>query len=368
MKNFDEIEIHRPELAKAYLQLLKAQPDRPLALFAPRRVGKTFFLDHDLTPAAEREGFTCVYADLWLHRAAPLDAINHALEEALDDLLVPNSSAAKIARTTVKKLGGMGASIEFGEGPQRRPLPAQPELRLDSLVARLAAAADRRVLLMLDEIQVLSALPNGDSIIATLRAVLQKRKKLVSAVFTGSSQEALSALVAAAGGPMYQFAQLLDFPVLGEEYINRLAEHFARVHKGKRLDVAVLQGAFEWLGYKPALLKDLVKSMSAEGMTDVQGALQRMRSDEKQIAGWRGLLSGLSLLEQALLVQVALGRPPMGQDTLKELRRTTSLKPTLGKVRTALESLKRAGIVSRPAGSYLIEDRLFAQYLMTLGG
>ncbi len=64
---------------------------------------------------------------------------------------------------------------------------------------------------MLDEIQALSTLPNGDSIVATLRAVLQKRKKQVSAVITGSSQEELAALVAAAGGPMYQFAQLLDF-------------------------------------------------------------------------------------------------------------------------------------------------------------
>ena len=42
---------------------------------------------------------------------------------------------------------------------------------------------------MLDDIQALSTLPNGDSIVATLRAVLQKRKKQVSAVFTGSSQE-----------------------------------------------------------------------------------------------------------------------------------------------------------------------------------
>lgn len=30
-----------------------------------------------------------VYADLWLHTSAPLEAVNHALEEALDDLLVP---------------------------------------------------------------------------------------------------------------------------------------------------------------------------------------------------------------------------------------------------------------------------------------
>ena len=49
---FDDIEVLRPRLAKSYLELLEAQPGRPLAMFAPRRVGKTFFLDHDLAPAA----------------------------------------------------------------------------------------------------------------------------------------------------------------------------------------------------------------------------------------------------------------------------------------------------------------------------
>ncbi len=56
MKTFDEIEVRRPSLAQSYLALLDAQPGRPLALFAPRRVGKTFFLDHDLAPRATEAG------------------------------------------------------------------------------------------------------------------------------------------------------------------------------------------------------------------------------------------------------------------------------------------------------------------------
>ena len=50
VKTFDDIEVRRPALAQGYLSLLAAQPGRPLALFALRRVGKTFFLDHDLAP------------------------------------------------------------------------------------------------------------------------------------------------------------------------------------------------------------------------------------------------------------------------------------------------------------------------------
>jgi hypothetical protein len=58
---------------------------RPSRSPCSRRVGKTYFLDGDLTPAARDAGMLPVSADIWLHSEAPLEAINHALEEALDD-------------------------------------------------------------------------------------------------------------------------------------------------------------------------------------------------------------------------------------------------------------------------------------------
>ena len=60
--SFDDIEIRRPALAASFLGLLRGQPGRPLALFAPRRVGQTYFLDQDLTPAARVGGLLPVYA------------------------------------------------------------------------------------------------------------------------------------------------------------------------------------------------------------------------------------------------------------------------------------------------------------------
>jgi uncharacterized protein len=363
-KTFDELEIRRPDLARSYLELLRAQPGRPIALFAPRRVGKTFFLDQDLTPAARRAGYTPVYADVWLHRASPLSAINHALEEALDDATVPTSAVGKAAKTTVKKIGAVGAALEFGEEPKRRALPSEPALRLDALVARVAAARSKPLLLMLDEAQALAESAEGTSIMASLRAVLQMRKRDVLAVFTGSSQDALSAMMAAAGGPMYQFAQLLNFPVLGDDYLALLAQHFSRVHKGKRLELASLQTAFAHLGYKPALMKDLVKDLSAEGSTDVDATLRRMASDTNNVRGWKALLAPLSAFDRHLLVLLAQKKPPTGKTTLKELARAEGKAPTVAKVRAALERLKRVGILGGGAGGdYVIEDPLLMDYL-----
>lgn len=366
MKTFDDIRIHRPALAESYLQLLQSQPGRPLALFAPRQVGKTFFLGNDLAPASEKNGFIAVYADVWLKQEAPLKAVNHALEEALDDLQVPGGRAAKLGKSKIRKLAGFGVGMELEE-PKRRALPDDEALRFDALIARLAAASGKKMLLMLDEVQTLGEVANGESILATLRAVLQKRRNYLFAVFTGSSQEALSAMVVLAGGPMYQFAQLLDFPRLSDEYLEELRTQFSHVHKGKTLNIEALRGAFAHLGYKPALMKDLVKAMSADGMTDVVLALKRLAQDEKRVAGWRAQLEKLQPIERALLIILSQRKPPLARDTLAELNHgKKSGTITMGKVRTALERMRKARILAKAKASYFIEDRLLADYVSAL--
>ncbi len=365
MQTFDDIAIRRPALADSYLALLKAQPGRPIALFAPRRVGKTYFLDRDLAPAAEKAGMLPVYADLWLQRAAPMDAINHALEEALDDARVPKSSTGRLGKTAIKKISALSASIELGEEPTRRALPEKPELRMDALISRLASASGKQILLMLDEIQVLGQSASGEAAVATVRAVLQKHNKKVFAVFTGSSQEELGEMMMAAGGPMYQFAQLLTFPFLGTDYLQQLAKHYNRVHPNKNLDVAALQALFAHIGHKPALMKDIVKEMSAEGITDVDQALARFMADDRNVPAWQGVLGSLQPIEQALLVVLAHGLPPMGKDSLLALERITGKPVTLAKVRVALDRMRKAGILSKPPNvGYMIEDRLFKDYVV----
>jgi uncharacterized protein len=366
MNTFDDIGVRRQALAKSYLALIDAQPGRPLAMFAPRRVGKTYFLDHDLAPAARQAKWLPVYADLWLQKSAPLEAINHALEEALDDVMVPSSGVGRLAKTAVKKVGAWGASVDFGDAPARRALPATPELRLDALVVRLAAAADQPILLMLDEIQALGDVVDGEKIIATLRAVLHKRRDILKSVFTGSSQEAMVRMLSTAGSPMYQFAQLLDFPVLGDEFLQQLANHFASVHPRKQLPLDALRRVFAKIGFKPGLMRDLVKSLSAEGLVDVEAGVRRFLLDDRQVTGWRALLQAHDFFERSVLLAIAHGLPPMGRDTLDGLARVHGSRPTVAKVRAAIERLRRAGLLVKAGGGpTAIDDPLFAEYLQS---
>lgn len=367
MKTFDEIEVRRPGIAQSYLALLGAQPGRPLALFAPRRVGKTFFLDHDLTPAAKKAKLLPVYADLWLHKSAPLEAVNHALEEALDDLLVPSSNIGKVARTPVKTIGFLGASVQLGEEPHRRTLPESSALRLDALVSRLARQHKGQVLLMLDEVQTLGEAPEGVPMIATLRAVLHKRRKEICAVFTGSSQEGLARLMNTAGAPMYQFAQIIDFPFLGDEFLRLLAAHFSKVHAGKKLELVELRDGFQRIGFKPALMRDVIKAMSAEGLTNVKRGIENYMASDHQVAIWLALLNSVDAFDRGVLVAVARGQAPLSQVTLKTLAMIPKAKPTISKVRSSIEKLKRYGLLSKTAVGITIDDPLFAEFLLKKG-
>ena len=364
MQTFEELQVRRPQLAQGYLALLGAQPGRPLSLFAPRRVGKTFFLDNDLAPAAKAAGMLTVYADLWLHKAAPLDAVNHALEEALDDVMVPVSRLGKAAQTPVKKVGALGFSVDLGDEPHRRALPEHPALRLDALVSRLAKQHHGRILLMLDEVQALGEAPDGVALIGALRAVLHKRREEVCAVFTGSSQEGLARLLTSVGAPMYQFAQIVDFPYLDDEFLQLLSAHFSKVHPGKQLELDALRRGFQRMGFKPALMRDVVKAMSAEGITDVHRGIQNYMTSGPQVAIWSALLNSLEAFDQAVLVAIANAMPPFAKDTLKALASVPGAKPTVGKVRASIEKLKRTGMLCKTAQGTVIDDPLFAEFLL----
>lgn len=362
--SFNSIVIRRPKLAQAYLALLRSQPERPLALFAPRRIGKTVFLADDVTPEAKAQGFLPIYCDLWLNSAIPLESINHALEEAWDDLTVPASESGKVAKTKVKKVSIMGSGVDLGEEPQRRALPDIPAFRLDSLLGRLSNQHKGPVLLLLDEAQSLGAHSKAVEIISSLRAALTKHKGRVFAIFTGSSQIELSKMFSTAGAPMYQYAQKLDFPVLGDDFSQALADHFSSVHPGKAIPLDALRMMFVKMGYKPAVLREIVVKMSSEGSTDVHRGLDLFLKDPLNKDSWDSLLDKLDLIDILLLIAITKGEKPYGKEVATALEGVLKDRPTPSKVRSSIDKLIRDKLLSKRSEGVAINDEAFAEYLL----
>jgi hypothetical protein len=63
-------------------------------------------------------------------------------------------------------------------------------------------------------------------------------------------------------------------------------------------------------------MRDLVKALSAEGLTDVDAGVKRFLLDDRQLAEWNALLHPHDLFERAVLLAIAHGLPPMGRETL----------------------------------------------------
>lgn len=68
-----------------------------------------------------------------------------------------------------------------------------------------------------------------------------------------------------------------------------------------------------------------------------------------------------------MLVAVANGQAPLSHATLKSLEAIPGSKPTISKVRSSIEKLKRNGILSNAAGGTTIDDPLFAEFLLRRG-
>jgi predicted AAA+ superfamily ATPase len=150
-----------PELARKYLQTFEIGLISAQALFAPRRMGKSEFLEQDLVPAAQKSGLLTAYLNLWDAREHPRGALISAL-----------------------------------------------------------ARADRRLLLILDEAQVLAS-PAHSDLAHSLRAALDIRKQTIKVVFAGSSESSLRRMFGRATEPFYNWAPIEPFERLGAEFVTR---------------------------------------------------------------------------------------------------------------------------------------------------
>lgn len=138
------------------------------------------------------------------------------------------------------------------------------------------------------------------------------------------------------------------------------------MHRGRKLKLDDLRQLFARVGFKPALMKDIVKNMSAEGITVVELALQHFIHDDRQINGWAALLDSIPPFARTVLIAIAKGMAPLGQETRKFLSkgRGENAPVTVAMVRAAIVRLWKIGVVGRDQRTR-IEDHLLAEYLST---
>lgn len=362
------------ELADA-LQGKTQFSDAPNGLFlaAPRRTGKSTFLQADLLPELERRGVVVVYVDLWSdQKRDPGSLIAEVVGRALLKHLGPVAKVAKAGGVDSISVGGL--KIDMSK------IGRIDGATLADALRALHESSKKTVALIVDEAQHALTSLDGENAMAALKSARDQlnRPGVVNLmlIMSGSDRDKLLRLVNTNAAPFYG-SHIQRMPELGADFIAHIAALVAKQRPELgAIDQAKLQEAFGLFGQRPqffidALGRVLSPLSSHTGRFEdamLAEARQRQKDDEAQM---ESDYLALKPLEQAVLWRMLdLGTRfrPYDADALQFYGATTGDKVTVAKTQKALESLRdyQPSLVWKSARSeYTVEDaampRWFAQ-------
>ncbi|AYN09982.1 hypothetical protein [Pseudomonas putida] len=374
--------LRRHQLATALAQDLAGESlvdySSGMFLAAPRRTGKSTFLNNDFIPECVQRGWLPVYVDLWSDRdAAPAQLISGAIGIALARFEGALARTAK--KAGVDKINLLRTlSWDF----TRPQLPAGTTLA--QALAVLHQVSGQLVVLIIDEAQHALNSEDGLNAMFALKAARDHlnrgdRPDGLRLVFTGSSRDKLANLVLKSKQPFFG-ASITPFPLLGREYVEFITALWnRRLADSNQFKVEDLAYAFELVGRRPEMLNKLLAEVSVGlGEAGNLGELLRNGALNHQAGVWSDYESAwneLTPLQQAVLEVMAertLGRQPFSpftEQTLVEVSRKLEQAQAVANVNTAnvqkaLDALRDKELVWKAnRGEYALEDTAMAEWL-----
>ncbi len=340
--------------------------DAPNGLFlaAPRRTGKSTFLQSDLMPELERRQVVVVYVDLWAdQKRDPGSLIAEAVGRALMKQLGVVAKTARSAGLESISVGGIKIDTsKIGK--------VDGSTLTDALRA-LAEASKAPVALVIDEAQHALTSEAGETAMAALKSARDQlnRPGLVRLmlVMSGSDRDKLLRLVNTNAASFFG-SQIHRMPELGPDFIAHIAQLIIR----QRADLApvnetTLNEAFQLFGQRPQFFMEALGQVLSPLATHagrfedamLAKALQKQQADESQM---ESDFTALRPLEQAVLwrmLELGTRFRPYDAEALQFYNDTTGDKVTVAKVQKALEGLRahQPSLIWKSARSeYAVED------------
>ncbi|MGE8325190.1 hypothetical protein [Pseudomonas urmiensis] len=347
-------------------------------LAAPRRTGKSTFLNNDLIPECTRRGWLPVYVDLWADREAdPADLISAAIGNALGQY---QSALEKVAKKAGIDKINLLRTLSWDFSKPRLPQGTT----LTQALGVLHEVAGKMVVLVIDEAQHALNTESGINAMFALKAARDQLNRGsdpdgLRLVFTGSSRDKLANLVLKSKQPFYG-ANITPFPLLGKEFVAFITQVWnQRLAATNQFKVEDLEYAFGLVGRRPEMLAKLLAEVSVGlGEAGNLGELLKTGALNHQAGVWSDYESAfneLSPLQQAVLEVMARRvidkQPfsPFSEQTFTEINRRLELSQNLPNatapnVQKALEVLREQELVWKAnRGEYALEDSAMAEWL-----
>jgi hypothetical protein len=358
----------RPELAQRYLQTFRVGLISAQALFAPRRMGKSEFLEQDLIPAAQKSGLLTAYLNLWDAREHPGGALVSALARASSPRGL--SALIKKLKAPLKKVKASAKVSGVAEGSLEAELAEDPGIAGPALSELLRGfdRADRPLLLVLDEAQVLAS-PAHSDLAHSLRAGLDVRKQTIKVVFAGSSESSLRRMFGRATEPFYNWAPIEPFERLGAEFVTAMTRKVNQLSRYPLSEREALR-AFETLKRTPEFFRRYLQRYLAYAELGPRAALDdtlaHVFNDSDYRTAWARLLPADKAILRALAQGVSdLYSLPARSRLGEELGLAKAAPPDTPK--NALRRLQKDELVVKlEYGQYRIQDEGFVEWVRQL--
>lgn len=364
------IAYHRTALAQQLVQALEGRSllgdaHNGLFLAAPRRTGKSTFLQGDLAPALRQAGVEVVYVDLWADTRRDPGAL---IAEAITRALQPHLGL--VARTA-KKAGLKSVKVAGTLDIDTSKIGQVDGLTLVDALRSLQQAAGRPVALIIDEAQHALTSEAGEAAMTALKSARDQMNQPgqvnLMLVMSGSDRDKLLRLVVSAGAPFYG-SQIQALPPLDTNFI----AHVAGLVEAQRPDLtpvdrAALHAAFAAFGHRPqffmaamgAVLSPLSGHTGRFEPALLLAAQDQKAQDETQM---ESDYLGLKPTEQVLLWRMLEQGPrfrPYDAEALRFYREQLGRPVSVQQAQKALEALRQrtpALVWKSARGEYAVDD------------
>lgn len=296
----------RNELAKRYMNAFDTGITGALALFAPRRMGKTEFVLLDLAPEAESRGYQVGYCSFWNLQDNPAKA----LRIALDNISLQSDWRQKWASYIGSAASELSANVA-GASVKLKATSVSPVVEEDDLLAIIAlfskfAASKKPTLLLLDEVQHLAD-DRYAALVATLRTQFDEHRQKLHVVYTGSSRDGLQRMFRDRKAPMFHAAQQVDFPHLESDFVAFMLRAFGQA-SNRKLALAPATRIFHQMNHNPALFHHLLRHMVIKGIWDIEQGFENFHALIDVEADFSTLWQQCKPADGAVLRWLALSR------------------------------------------------------------
>ncbi|MFI4918354.1 MAG: hypothetical protein ACHP65_02240 [Legionellales bacterium] len=351
----------RTELAQQVLGLFENGLSSALVFFAPRRMGKTEFLLKDIQPLAKKKGFETLYFSFLDSGATSQPNFTNTLMLFADKAGLQRAKKGSLSR--IRKIAadvaGVGGGVLEFDAAKDQPVD------MISLFASLSNHG--KILLLLDEVQVLTQHDSNHLFIAGLRTALDMHKDSIKVIFTGSSREGLRRMFSHASAPFFHFGQNLPFPELTRQFTDHLSSVYKKITKNT-LDPDSLWGAFQEMDNVPQLARSLVERLALNPNLSITTAKEQLLNDIFNDRAYIEVWDKASKLEQMLLNEIALGTESLfSEANRQQFAKRLGIKVlAVSSTQSALRVLQRKLLVGRSPdrAGYFIDDPNFKRWLL----